>query len=78
MKAVDFAYWLQGMFELGNPQTLDARQTALIRAHLALVFKHEIDPSVDGGDQAKAQELQDIHDGHGFGGKGPGGTVYRC
>lgn len=33
-----FCYWLQGLFELTDIQTLDARQVALIREHLNLVF----------------------------------------
>lgn len=45
MKSVEFCYWLQGLFELGNPTSLDAAQTDLVKRHLAMVFKHEIDPS---------------------------------
>lgn len=45
MRSRDFVFWLQGMFELGNPTTLDARQVDLIKTHLALVFKH--DPDID-------------------------------
>lgn len=47
MKATDFCFWLQGFFELQDhpdPQ-LNAAQTAMVKAHLAMVFKHEIDPS---------------------------------
>jgi hypothetical protein len=45
MKSRDFCYWLQGLFELQNPKALDEKQTDLIRAHLQMVFIHEIDPS---------------------------------
>lgn len=45
MKAVEFCYWLQGLFEVGEPQTLNAKQTDLIKRHLNMVFEHEIDPS---------------------------------
>lgn len=45
MKSRDFCYWLQGLFELQNPKALDEKQTDLIRAHLHMVFIHEIDPS---------------------------------
>lgn len=38
MTPTEFAYWLQGLFELGRPTSLDARQTEMIKAHLALVF----------------------------------------
>lgn len=49
MTSVNFCYWLQGWFELNasidhregaTPETLE-----IIRKHLAMVFKHEIDPS---------------------------------
>lgn len=45
MTSRDFCYWLQGLFEIGKPKTLDAEQIALIQAHLNMVFLHEIDPS---------------------------------
>lgn len=57
MKARDFAFWLQGMFELSDTKTLDERQTELIKRHLALVFRHEIDPSMP------SEELDAIHTG---------------
>lgn len=59
MTSRDFCYWLQGHFELTNSQELTVQQTTTIKRHLALVFKHEIDPSY-GGNQP---ELQKIHDG---------------
>jgi hypothetical protein len=62
MTSRDFCYWLQGHFELANPQELSARETALIKQHLALVFKHEIDPSMPD----PTGELQAIHDGTPF------------
>jgi len=45
LRSRDFAYWLQGLFELADAKRLDERQTELIRAHLNMVFIHEIDPS---------------------------------
>lgn len=45
MKATEFCYWLQGLFELSNTKSLDEYQTDLIRRHLQLVFIHDIDPS---------------------------------
>lgn len=45
MKARDFCYWLQGLFELQDPASLTEAQTRLIKAHLNMVFTHEIDPS---------------------------------
>ena len=62
MKAVEFVYWLQGFYELNNPRTLNARQTEMVKKHLALVFKHEIDPSYS-EDEKVQQTLQKIHDG---------------
>ncbi len=61
MTSVNFCYWLQGLFELQNPLQLDETQTKLIRQHLALVFKHEIDPAM--GDEKHQKELNDIHSG---------------
>lgn len=59
MTSRDFCYWLQGHFEIAETDTLSESQVKMIKRHLALVFKHEIDPSM-GGDQSV---LQAIHDG---------------
>ena len=65
MASRDFCYWLQGWFELN--ETIDHREGAtpetidMIKRHLALVFKHELDPSM--GDEQKQQELNNIHGG---------------
>lgn len=72
MTSRDFCYWLQGYFEVSEGGSLTAAQAECVKRHLALVFKHEIDPSY--GD-AKAQEaLNKIH----AGGGGSGGPTYRC
>lgn len=77
MTSRDFAYWLQGLFELENPKTLNANQTALIKKHLAMVFKHEIDPSM--GEEQHQNELNAIHNSLGqTGGGGKQDTIYRC
>lgn len=34
----NFCYWLQGFFEIQNPETLDATQVQIIKDHLATVF----------------------------------------
>ena len=75
MTSRDFVYFLQGLFELGNPTSLDERQTELIRKHLALVFKHEIDPSMGG-----AEHQADLNTIHAPSSPTPssGKTVYRC
>jgi hypothetical protein len=38
----EFCYWLQGLFEVGKPETLNADQTEMIRQHLGLVFDRVI------------------------------------
>lgn len=70
MTSRDFCYWLQGYFEVSQCETLDTTKVQMIKRHLALVFKHEIDPSIGGN----AVELQSIHDGSSF----PSAPVYRC
>ena len=75
MTSRDFCYWLQGYLEIaqagdpGNMPALTFEQMQCVRAHLALVFKHEIDPSF--GDAKAQAELNTIH-----GGGKP--TVFRC
>lgn len=61
MTSRDFAFWLQGLFELSNPTTLDEKQTELIKRHLDLVFVHEIDPAM--GDKKHQDILNKIHQG---------------
>ena len=80
MTSRDFCYWLQGYFEiteeLKDGRGIGAGQTDMIRRHLALVFKHEIDPSMPD----PTGELQAIHDGnHPFNKPpSPSGMVVRC
>ena len=59
MTSRDFAFWLQGFFEVANPSTIGSKETELIKKHLALVFKHEIDPEM--GDEQHQAELNAIH-----------------
>jgi len=65
----DFCYWLQGYLELkplerGSERLdLSAEQAVCIRQHLALVFKHEIDPSA--GSAAHQLDLNQLHNGLG-------------
>jgi hypothetical protein len=56
----DFAFWLQGLFELGAPKALDERQTDLVKRHLAMVFIHEIDPSMGGPEEQR--KLSEAHE----------------
>ena len=88
MNSVHFCFWLQGYLELsqagdpGRMPPLTFEQVQCIRAHLALVFKHEIDPSFGGPE--KQAELNAIHDAPKpapqIGGHAPGrpDLVYRC
>jgi hypothetical protein len=90
MKSTEFCYWLQGFFELrkaGLPQMagtslpaggITADQAEMIERHLALVFKHDIDPQA--GPSEVQAELQAIHDGKPtVGGVAPhSGLVMRC
>lgn len=64
MKSRDFCYWLQGYFELEShdpSEGLTHEQVETVKAHLAMVFKHEIDPSH--GTPEHQKELQELHDG---------------
>jgi hypothetical protein len=53
MKSVEFCYWLQGLFEVGEPETLNSKQVDLIKRHLNMVFVHEIDSSYPAEQQEK-------------------------
>lgn len=58
MTSRDFCYWLQGHFEISKCERMDKTQLAMVKRHLTLVFKHEIDPSY--GEDPKT--MQAIHD----------------
>lgn len=63
MKATEFAYWLQGFFELTDPkELLSPKQVETIKNHLKLVFLYEIDPSYS-KDKVVQAIFQNIHDG---------------
>lgn len=66
MTSRDFCFWLQGFFEVhaadydkGTPLTLSSHRVDAIRRHLALVFAHEIDPSM--GPQEHQAKLDELH-----------------
>ncbi len=75
MTSRDFCYWLQGFFEItgGLPSGLSKEQVECIKKHLALAFKHEIDPSM--GPKPHQDALDAIHNANA--GK-PGGPILRC
>ena len=60
MTSKDFAYWLQGFFELTDAKALTEHQVGLIKKHLNLVFFHEIDPSYT-KDKTKQEIMNTIH-----------------
>lgn len=62
MTSRDFAYWLQGFFEITGEslETIQKPQVEQIKKHLAMVFVHEIDPSH--GDAEHQQQLNTIHE----------------
>ncbi len=43
MKSRDFAFWLQGFFELSGGEQITPEQAKLIKVHLGLVFAHDPD-----------------------------------
>jgi len=89
MTSENFCYWLQGWFELNG--TIDHRDGAtpetlkMIKNHLNMVFAHDIDPKLGGGEEHQ-QNLQDLHDGqsapllgrHTFGGRTSSGNRMKC
>lgn len=44
MNTIDFCFWLQGYFEISGNTEISKEQAQIIKDHLNLVFKHEIDP----------------------------------
>jgi hypothetical protein len=44
MNTIDFCFWLQGYFEISGDTEITKEQVQVIKDHLSLVFKHEIDP----------------------------------
>lgn len=74
MTSRDFAFWLQGFLEIrGNGEGMTPEQVACVQKHLALVFVHEIDPSMP------SKKLDEIHSGKPTPSNvGPGGVLYRC
>ena len=41
MTAENFVYWLQGMLEISNPETITKEQIQVIKDHIALVLRKE-------------------------------------
>ena len=55
MKSEQFCFWLQGYFEIGESEEgLSPRQVQIIRNHLNMVFRYEIDPKMPDPDGSLA------------------------
>jgi hypothetical protein len=88
MRSRDFCFWLQGYLEIASAEkpttpamtpTLTTEQLECVRRHLALVFKHEIDPSMGGPEHQT--ELDAVHkppQKPAIGGVDQHGNVIRC
>jgi len=68
MTPENFAYWLQGFFEISESNHLSEKQVLMIKNHLNLVFYHSIDPKATEGmppaeAEKKQQVLNEIHAG---------------
>jgi len=62
MTSRDFAFWLQGFFEISDSKEIKEQQVEIIKKHLNLVFYHEIDPSYSNKPEVQ-QEMIKIHEG---------------
>jgi len=49
MNERDFAYWLQGFFEMTESESLSSAQVKMIKEHLALVFDKQTGKIVSKG-----------------------------
>ena len=59
MTSRDFCFWLQGYFEISKNKSITSDETSIIKNHLNMVFKHEIDPSM--GDEKHQIKLNNLH-----------------
>ena len=72
MNTIDFCFWLQGCFEVNDLKELNETQTKIVKDHLNLVFKHEIDPLRESETTTPAIELNQAHSGI------SNDTLFRC
>ncbi|MCH9735824.1 MAG: hypothetical protein K0U78_14940 [Actinomycetia bacterium] len=61
MNSIDFCFWLQGHFEISGSEQLTEKQVKVIKNHLNLVFKHEIDPIRDEQTPTDKDVLNYVH-----------------
>ena len=69
MTATNFAYFLQGFLEVEKPKTISKEKLKMIKGHLKLAFRDDIDPSM--GDKKHQEKLNEAHNGPMFLGYGP-------
>ena len=72
MRTSEFCYWLQGFFELSDTEEITKDQLQIIKAHLNLVFVHDLDP------KQVADKLQQIHDSEITPPSTTQDVLYRC
>lgn len=56
----NFAYWLNGFFELSNSQELTKEQVAIIKEHLQLVFQKETKLSLEGSPFEDSADIEGV------------------
>jgi len=61
MNTIDFCFWLQGYFEISNGGEISKEQAEIIKNHLSLVFKHEIDPLRESETSTAVNVLNEAH-----------------
>jgi len=61
MNSIDFCFWLQGYFEISEDTHITSKQCDIIKAHLALTFKHEIDPLRESQTVTPVEVLNNVH-----------------
>ncbi len=49
MNSQEFAYWLQGYFEISGNQTLNEQQVQVIKEHLNLIFVKQTTTVINNG-----------------------------
>lgn len=61
MTSTNFIYFLQGFMEITDPETISEKDLQMIKGHLSLAFRDDIDPSM--GDFEHQAELHAAHEG---------------
>jgi hypothetical protein len=61
MNTIDFCYWLQGYFEVSGDTEISSEKVEIIKNHLDLVFKHEIDPLRESETTTPTEVLNQAH-----------------